>query len=119
MIPRQTSQSPMLLIACMVIVLGLHEVLVARSSGLATGSVGGTVRVVWADHTVPLAGARLELMSISHEGGRYQATTDATGRYTIDLPQRTYKLLLAWMGGECSEINRASFRLDVKRASNF
>lgn len=119
MIPRQTSQSPMLLIACMVIVLGLHEVLVARSSGLATGSVGGTVQVVWADHTVPVAGARLELMSISHEDGRYQATTDATGRYTIDLPQRTYKLLLAWMGGECSEINRASFRLDVKRASNF
>jgi len=100
------------LIACMTIVLGLPEVRVAHSSGLAPGSVGGTVQVVWGLKTFPVAGARLELKRISDQGGEYQATTDTTGRYTIDLPQGTYKMLLSWMGAECSEINRASFRLD-------
>jgi hypothetical protein len=101
------------LIACMIIVLGLPEVCVANASGLATASVGGTVKVVQGLQTFPVAGTRLELMSISDEGGEYQATTDGAGRYTLDLPPGTYKMLLSWMGGECSEINRASFRLDA------
>lgn len=100
------------LIACMIIALGLPEVCVANASGLATASVGGTVRVVRGLQTLPVAGTKLELIRISDEGGERQATTDSTGKYAFDLPPGTYKMLLAWMGGDCSEINRASFRLD-------
>lgn len=102
------------LIACMIIVPGLPQVRVPHSSELATGSVSGTVRVVGGQHTLPLAHAKLRLTSISDENGEYQATTDGTGRYAIELPPGTYKMLLAWMGGDdCSEIHRAAFRLDA------
>jgi len=103
----------MVLTACMIIMLGLPEVRVAHSSELATGSVGGTAKLVWGVRTVPLAGARVELMSISDGDGKYQATTDSTGRYTIEVPPGTYKMLLSWMGGDYAEIHRASFRLDA------
>jgi len=98
----------------MVFVSGLPEVGVAQSSDLATGSIGGTVKLVFGQHVLPVADARLELMSISDEGPKFQATTDGTGRYTIDLPQGTYRMLLSWKGGDdCSEIHRASFRLEA------
>jgi Carboxypeptidase regulatory-like domain len=113
MIPQLARQLRAVLIACMIIVPGLPEVRVAHSSELATGSVKGTVNLVWGDRIVPVAGARLELMRISDEGGEYQDTTDATGRYTIALPPGTYNMRLEWMGGDCAEINRASFRLDA------
>lgn len=104
-------QNRVVLIVCMIIALGSPEVCVANASGLATASVGGTVKLVKGLRVFPVDGAKLELMSISGEGGEYQATTDGAGRYTLDLPTGTYKMLLAWMGGDCSEIHRASFRL--------
>jgi len=114
MIPQLAKQfRAALLIACLIIVPGLPEVRVAHSSELATGSVGGTVKLVWGDRTVPLAGARLELMSISDESSKYQAMTDDAGKYAIDLPLGTYKMLLSWMGGDCAEIHRSSFRLSA------
>lgn len=113
MISKLPKQFRAVLIACLIIVPGLPEVRVAQPSELATGSVGGTVALVWGDRTVPLAGAKLELMSISDEGGKYQAATDGTGRYSIDAPRGTYRLILSWMGGDCAEIHRSSFRLDV------
>jgi len=86
----------------------------AQPSGFATGRIGGTVKLVQGLETYPLAGVKLELASISDEAGRSQATTDAQGRYTIDLTPGTYKMLLSWMGGDkCSEVHRASFRLDA------
>jgi hypothetical protein len=113
MIPQLAKQYWTLLIACMIIVPGLPQVRVAHSSGLPTASLGGTVTVVKGLQLFPVAGTTLELMRISDQGGKYQATTDSTGRYTVDLPPGTYKMLLAWMGGDCSEINRAPFRLDA------
>ena len=76
------------LIACMTIVSGLPGRL-AHSSELATGRVGGTVKVVWGQQTSPVRDAKVELMSISDGGREYQATTDGTGRYAIDLPRGT------------------------------
>jgi hypothetical protein len=114
MIPQLAKQFRAVLIACLIIVPVLPEVRVADASGLATGSVSGAVKLVRDLQTVPLAGSRLELMRVSDEGGWYRAVTDGAGRYTIDLPPGTYKMLLAWMGGDdCSEISRASFRLDA------
>jgi hypothetical protein len=115
MIPQLARQFRTVLIACVIITFGIPEVCgVAHSSELATGSVGGTVKLVWGLQTIPLAGAVVELISISDEGLKYQASTDSTGRYTIAAPTGTYKMLLSWMGGDdCSEIHRASFRLDA------
>jgi hypothetical protein len=113
MIPQLARQFRAVLIACVIIVYGLSEVRVVHSSELTTGSVGGTVKVVVGEHTFPVTHAKLELMSVSREDGEHQATTDRMGRYAIDLPSGTYKMLLAWMGGECSQIHRASFRLDA------
>ena len=113
MIPKLATQYPAVIVACMIIALGLPEVCVANASGLAAASVGGTVKVVQGLQTFPVTGTRLELTRISDEGGKYQARTDSTGRYTLDLPPGTYKMLLAWMGGDCSEIHRAPFRLDA------
>jgi hypothetical protein len=113
MIPKLSRRYPAVLVACMMIVLGLPEACVANASGLAAASVSGTVKLIQGLQTFPVAGTRVELMSISNVGGEYQATTDGAGRYAIDLPPGTYKMLLAWMGGDCSEINRASFRLEA------
>jgi hypothetical protein len=99
-------------IAC-ILVLGISEVCSARSSEVATGSVDGTVKLVRGLQITPLIGATLVLTSVSGEGGEHQVTTDSAGKYTLDLPQGTYKMLLDWMGGECSEIHRASFKLDA------
>jgi hypothetical protein len=100
------------LIACIIIVLGLPE-LCAHSSGLATGSVGGTVTLIIGDHTVPVSRARLELWGGAEEDGEHLAVTDGAGKYMIDLPPGTYNMRLAWMGGDCSEIRRAPFRLSA------
>lgn len=113
MIPHLARQSRVF-IACMVIVSGLSAVHLTYSSEIATGSVGGTVMIVQGVQTYPVRSANLELMNISGEGPKYQTTTDGTGKYAIDLPQGTYKMLLSWMGGDdCAEIRRASFRLDA------
>jgi len=113
MIPQLAKQfRAAVLIACLIIIPGLPEVRVAHSSELATGSVGGAVKLVQGLRTFPVAGARLKL-TISDESGEYQATTDDAGKYAIDLPPGTYKMLLSWMGGACAEIHRSSFRLDA------
>lgn len=112
MSPQLTRQYWAVLIACMIIVLGPPE-LRAHSSGLGTGSVGGTVTLIIGDHTVPVSRARLELWGGSEENGEYQAVTDGAGKYMIDLPQGTYNMRLEWMGGDCSEIRRAPFRLSA------
>lgn len=113
MIRQLARQFRALLVVCMIILPGLPKVLVAHSSEVATGSVRGTAKLVRGVRTFPVAGARVELMSISNEDGKYQATTDGAGTYAIDAPRGTYKVLLSWMGGDCSEIHRASFRLDA------
>src|SRR5260370_29347049 len=112
MIPQLAGQLRAVLIACMIIVPGLPDVRVAHSTELATGSVSGTVKLVWGDRTVPLAVARLELMSISDEGGKYQSPTDVAGKYTIALHPGTYNMRLDWIGGDYADINRTSFRLE-------
>lgn len=113
MIPHLARQVR-LLIACMVIVSGFPEVRLAYSSEIPSGTVGGTVTVVWGVQTYPVRDAKLELTSISGEGPKYRATTDSTGKYAVDLPPGTYKMLLSWMGGfDCAEVHRASFRLDA------
>jgi len=111
MIPQAARQFRAALIVCVIIVSALPA---AHSSDLATGSIGGTVKLVVGEHTVPVSGATLELMSISDENGKYQAATDEHGTYTIDLPPGTYKMLLSWLGGDnCGEVRRAPFRLDA------
>lgn len=114
MIRQLARQFRAVLVACAIIVPGLPQVCVAQSSELATGGVGGTVRIVAGEHTFPVARAKLELTSISGGDGEYQTTTDSTGKYAIDLPRGTYKMLLSWRGGDdCAEIHRASFRLNA------
>jgi hypothetical protein len=112
-IPQLAKQFRAVLVACMILVPGLPDAFVLHSSGVTTGSVAGTVNLVWGDRTVAVSGARIEMMSIYDEGSHYLATTDATGRYTIEAPRGTYKMLVSWMGGDCAEIHRASFRLDA------
>ena len=113
MIKQWSKKCQAVLIGCVIVVLGLPDGCLAQTSPSGNGSVGGTVKLVRGQQTVPLSGAMLELMSISGNGGEYQATTDEKGRYAVDLPQGTYKMLLAWMGGECSEIHRAAFELNA------
>lgn len=110
MTPQAARRFRTVLIVWVIILAGLRAV---HSSDLATGSIDGKVDLVLGEHTVPVSGARLELMSISDEGGKYQAETDDNGRYTVDLPRGTYKMLLSWAGGDCAEIHRAPFRLDA------
>ena len=113
MIPKLTTPYAAVFIASLMLALCLPRVCVADGSRSATAGVSGTVSVVKGLQTFPLAGARLKLTRIPDDGSEHEATTDSTGRYTVDLPPGTYKMLLAWMGGDCSEINRASFRLDA------
>src|SRR5260370_8923858 len=101
MIPQLAGQLRAVPIACMIIVPGLPDVRVAHSTELATGSVSGTVKLFWGDRTVPLAVARLELMSISDEGGKYQTATDGTGKNTIALPPGPSHTPLELLGRGC------------------
>jgi hypothetical protein len=45
--------------------------------------------------------------------------TDKAGSYTLELPHGTYRIYLAWMGGECSKIRRASFHLNAEEHLQF
>lgn len=113
MILRLSKRFRAILIICMTIVPGLPEIRGAHSAELM-GSVGGTANLLWGDRRVPLTHAKIELTSISDEGGKYEAAMDSAGRYTIEAPPGAYKMLLSWMGGDdCAEIHRAAFRLDA------
>jgi hypothetical protein len=74
------------------------------------GRISGTVTEVMGDHTNPATGVRVSAWTSSDERVEYEAVTDQTGQYTIDLPAATYGLRLHWFG-ECSTIRRAAFNL--------
>jgi hypothetical protein len=99
------------LVSGVIVLTGFSRVWSAQASE-ATAEVGGSVRGVRGLQTFAVAGARIKLMRISDEGGEYNAVTDSTGRYDLGLPLGTYRMTLAWMGGDCSEIHRAPFRVD-------
>jgi hypothetical protein len=104
---------------CVVICLNLSGVLTAGASQSVAGGVDGTVRVIVGDQAVPVAGARVEARNVSNEYDEYEAATDKAGRYTMDLPPGTYGMRLAWMGGECSIVRRASFGLSASERLAF
>jgi hypothetical protein len=111
MISPATKQHWKLLTVSLIAWLSLPGVCVTGAPRSVSASVGGTVKLIFGDHTFPVAKARLEVRGISDEEEEYDAVTDKAGTYTMDLPQGTYRMRLAWMGGECSTIRRASFEL--------
>jgi hypothetical protein len=72
------------------------------------GRVRGSVSRIMGDHTVPVGKVKLTFSGI--EGTEFETTTDTEGRYELDLPSDSYRVLLHWYG-DCSEIHRAPFRL--------
>ena len=78
-----------------------------------TGSVRGTIRLIQNDQTIALAGARVEVSSVSNDQDAHNAVTDKTGQYTLDLPEGIYKMHFFWQDGDCSTVRRAPFRLST------
>lgn len=90
----------------------------ANASGVSDGRVSGTVSRIFGDHVVPVSGASLSFYKEGDAQEERKAITENNGRYSIDLPQGTYRILLHWFGN-CAEIHRAPFTLDSKQHFQF
>lgn len=93
--------------------------LFATASAESPAGVSGTIRRIVTDHTVPLVGARVVVSSASDDHNVHDAVTDKDGRYTIDVPEGTYKMHFFWQDGDCSIVRRPPFRLNAGEHLNF
>jgi hypothetical protein len=110
---RNQSRLPAIVWLC------LSGLLAASTPQSPTGGVGGTIRLIVNDHTVPLAGATVTVSNVSSDSDQREAVTDKAGRYAMDLPEGTYKIHFAWVDGGCSIVRRAPFNLGAGEHLSF
>lgn len=113
---EQRTRRPVLFVTIWLCLSGLLAVAAPQSPA---GDVGGTIRLILNDHTVPLAGAKVTVSSVSNDNDKHEAVTDKAGKYTVHLPDGTYKMHFFWQDGDCSTVRRAPFRLNAAEHLTF